>query len=252
MGQFFGVFLFALGMSWVSSLAQAGGCFKSPQKAVGQFGEQVYACELATTDMQFCGKKRSGCYKLDFRSAENNFRGKLKSQGGYAARKILRFLQRSSLKEKGTLLSYLDLMKWQKPIRLKAHLKVQTGPYGKIHLTDQPTQAKCLKEVLQAAYLLETHFPKITFQIDGTIQSCKNLRDGVDKLVANKPRVKKNIGTFITPMHTIFLTTRTKFNHYVLGKMGLYINVDRSKEIKKRLVELRVSRSEIPHETRRL
>lgn len=252
MGHLYGAIIFTLGVSLGPVSAQAKACYWSPKEAVSQFGNKVYACNLASTEMRFCGKKKSGCYSIKFQQAEKAIRKKLKSQGGYGARKVLRYLQRNSLGEKSTLLSYLDLMKWRKPIRLKPQFKVQTGPYGKIHLTDRPTRIKCLKELLHAAYLLETHFPKITFQVDGGIKSCRNLQRGVEKLVVNKSRVRKNIGAFITPMHTIFLTTRTKFNHFVLGKMGLYINVNRSREIKQRLIENRVSRSDILHETRKL
>lgn len=212
----------------------------------------VYACQLATDDMKFCTSSKRGCYKVDFSSAEKNLRSKLKNQPGYANRKALRFLKRTSGKAKGVLLGYMDLMKWDKKVRVKTHFLVQTGPYGKVHITDKPTSVRCLTEIMHSAYLLETHFSEYSFQIDGDIRSCRNLKSGVEDLVNNKHRVKKNIAKFHSPMHTVYLTTQTKFNHFLVGKMGLYINVNRSNEIPKRLIKFRVGTSQIAHETKSL
>lgn len=227
------------------------GCSRAIDE-VQSSGKPVYACELASEDMEFCSSSRSGCYLLNFASAEKKLKSKIKSQSGYANRKALRFLKRASEKNKGVLLGYLDLMKWNKKIRVKTDFLVQTGPYGKIHITDKPTSVRCLREIMHSAYLLETHFPEYSFQIDGDIRSCRNLKSGVEDLVNSKSRVKRNIAKFHSPMHTVYLTTQTKFNHFLVGKMGLYINVNRSNEIPKRLIKFRVGANHIAHETKSL
>lgn len=212
----------------------------------------VYACNVASDSMKFCSSSQSGCYKMDFENGEQILKSQLKKQSGYANRKALRFLKRGTDTNKSVLLGYLDLMKWNKKIRVKSHFLVQTGPYGKIHITDRPTSVKCLSEIMHSAYLLEAHFPNISFQIDGNIKKCSNLKSGVLELVNSKGRVKSNIAKFYSPMHTVYLTTETKFNHFVVGKMGLYINVNRSNEIPSRLIEFRVGKTQIAHETKSL
>lgn len=234
-----------------SAVEGAAKCSTALDK-VQSSGKPVYACQLATEKMKFCTSSSTGCYKVNFSSAEKTLKDKLKSQSGYANRKALRFLKRASEKNKGVLLGYLDLMKWRKKIRVKTDFLVQTGPYGKIHITDKPTSVRCLKEIMHSAYLLETHFPEYSFQIDGDIKSCSNLKAGIVDLVTNKRRVKKNIAKFHSPMHTVYLTTQTKFNHFVVGKMGLYINVNRSNEIPKRLINFLVGTNQIAHETKSL
>jgi hypothetical protein len=194
----------------------------------------------------------SQCKKIDFNSAEERLRDQIASKSGYAGRKAMRSLQRQDHPKKRALLAFIDLTEWRKPIRVKSEMVIQTGPYGKLELSDKPLDVKCLSEIMQAAYLLETHFSNVTFQIDGDIKECKNLKSGVEDLVKNKSRVKTNIAKFHSPMHTIYLTTQTKFNHFLIGKMGLYINVNRSNEIPHRLIEFRVGKAEINHETKSL
>ncbi|MCB0408136.1 MAG: hypothetical protein KDD34_08035 [Bdellovibrionales bacterium] len=203
-------------------------------------------------EVEFCQSKSYGCKKVDMDDAEKLLKSKVGKDSGYAGRKVLRFLTRNSSKNKQSLLAYLALMDWDKKIQVKSEFLIQTGPYGKLQITDNPLNVRCLNEIMHSAYLLETHFPNVSFQIDGNINNCSSLNRGVEEMIKNKSRVAQNINKFNSPMHTVFLTTQTKFNHFLLGKMGLYINVNRSNEITHRLIEFRVGHSDIVHETKNL
>jgi hypothetical protein len=243
------IWLLSLSIWMTANGAWASGTCSSSIKKMPLNGN-VYACDADAEAMEFCSYKRaSGCKKVDFSSAEDRLRDQISSHSGYAGRKVLRSLQRQDNTKKRALLAFIDLVDWRKNIRVKSDFVIQTGPYGKLQLSEKIFDVRCLSEIMQAAYLLETHFPKISFEIDGGIKECKNLNSGVAQLIENKSRVKQNIAKFHSPMHTVFLTTQTKFNNFLMGKMGLYVNVNRSGEIPNRLIEFRVGEAEINHET---
>lgn len=138
--------------------------------------------------------------------------------------------------------SYLDIIKFRKPLRLSSKSRVQTGPYSQMTLnTKSPLRLQCLESILYSAQVLQKELPKFNFEIDGKIKKCSNLREGIELIVANKELVTRNLKQIHSPLHTIYFTTESKFNDHILGKMGLYINVEKKNEIKNRLVDFKIS-----------
>lgn len=140
----------------------------------------------------------------------------------------------------------LDNLEWKNiPVSSK-NFRLQVGPYQRLELSRRPP--KCLREILQVAEILKAEFPEFTFSVDGKIKNCKNLKNGVAQMLEHKDAVSRNILKFHSPLHTIYLTNKTKFNHRLLGHMGLYINIEREDEIKRRLISFEVGAAAIPHE----
>lgn len=113
---------------------------------------------------------------------------------------------------------------------------IQTGKYAQITASRQALNSKCMTTIVQAAYKLHAAFPDYNFVIDSHIHNCQNLSDGIKHLLADVSRVKRNLDRFHTPLHSVFLSNRSGFNNQDLGKMGLYINVDRDGEIARVLI----------------
>ncbi|NQZ00104.1 MAG: hypothetical protein HRT45_05475 [Bdellovibrionales bacterium] len=181
-------------------------------------------------------------------ASESPLLGKIRQVRGYAARKLLRSFHTAQTSKKEMVLDFYRRSGKGSKISVKAPLRFQTGPYKRLFLTDTLFRTKCLKELVWSAEQLNSHFPEFSFQLDGRIQNCKNLEKGVQRIIANKSKVRANVSRFHTPMHTIYLTNRTKFNHHQVGKMGLYVNVNKSREIQRRLVDFRVGVNDITHE----
>lgn len=134
------------------------------------------------------------------------------------------------------------------PIVEGGRLSVQTGRYGQVVLGKKALNGRCMSQIVKAAYTLHRHFPDYNFVIESHIQHCQNLQDGVRRLIAEKEVVKKNLKSFHSPLHSVFLTNRSRFNHYVLGEMGLHINVNQKDEIKRRLIDFEIAETAIPHQ----
>lgn len=167
---------------------------------------------------------------------------------GFKERKVLKFLAHSKSSKSRLLATYLHNTKLKKPLRIRKHFRIQTGKYSGVTLASNPLSGRCFSEVLKSAYLLQTELPEFNFEIDGEISRCSRLRKGVRDLVKNKAQVAQNLKHIHSPLHTIYLTTETKFNNHTLGKMGLYVNVERRGEIKSRLIDFHISQEQIRHE----
>jgi hypothetical protein len=179
---------------------------------------------------------------------ESPLLGQIRQVKGYAARKLLRSFHTAASNQRELMLDFYRRTGAGSKVLVRAPLRFQTGPYKRMFLTDSLFRTKCLKELVWSAEQLQSHFPQFSFQVDGRIQNCRNLEKGVQKIIANKSRVKSNVSRFHTPMHTIYLTNRTKFNHHQVGKMGLYVNVNKAREIQRRLIDFRVGVNDITHE----
>lgn len=136
--------------------------------------------------------------------------------------------------QRGALATYLSVLNWTGPIRMKKNLRFQTGPYETLELGS--TGPSCLPEILEAARILETHFARYSFSIDGRIKNCRSLKRGVNALLLAKNKVQQRLNKFFSPLHTVYLTVESKFNHQELGAIGLYINVDKPNEIQRQLL----------------
>ncbi|MCC7405897.1 MAG: hypothetical protein IT288_15990 [Bdellovibrionales bacterium] len=133
-------------------------------------------------------------------------------------------------------------------LKVNRGFEIQTGRFGHLSL-DPHHKASCWKAILKSAYKLSQSFPTVTFVLSDRIKNCKALEKGTDLMIRRKERVLKNLASFSTPLHSVFLTDESKFNHYLMGHMGLYVNVNRRGEIAKRLIDFRIGRDQIPHET---
>ncbi|MCB0365085.1 MAG: hypothetical protein H6624_10205 [Bdellovibrionaceae bacterium] len=150
-------------------------------------------------------------------------------------------------KDRDLLAAYSAILPTDR-LKVGHEFSIQTGQYG--HLSFDPgKQSPCWKTILRSALSLHQNFPEITFVISDRIKNCKALKDGTALLVKRKDKVRKNLSGITTPLHSVFLTDTSKFNHYVMGQMGLYVNVNRRGEIAKRLIDFRIGRDQIPHET---
>ena len=139
----------------------------------------------------------------------------------------------------------LKEMGWQKQNSDKGFF-VQTGSHKKYgHSTQRPA---CFEAILESAGILQLSFPKYNFVIDSSIKNCGQLVEDVYKLSQNRKLVQRNLDSFHSPLHSIYLTNQTKFNHYLMGHMGLYVNVNKSGEMSRRILELKIGKRVIPHE----
>lgn len=153
-----------------------------------------------------------------------------------------------SQKERDMLAAYTSVLPNDR-LKVTSNFSIQTGQYG--HLSFSPSKkSPCWKTIVRSAYDLHRNFPNITFVLSDRIRNCKALKRGTDLMVRKKSQVLRNLNSFSTPLHSVYLTNESKFNHYVVGKMGLYVNVNQRGEMAKRLVEFKIGRNQIPHETR--
>ncbi len=214
---------------------------------IGKQEGKTFYCETAQKDMD-CGsvKLKNSAEKWEELLEKAQKAKKTSDQ------KTLKSLDSSSSYKSLLLASSTDLMKLKKPVQVSSRLRLQTGPYSRLTLSKSPLTVKCLEDILFAGQILQREFQDFNFEVDSKITQCKNLRDGASLLVKNKKQVIKNLKLIHSPMHTIYLTDKSKFNNDTLGEMGLYVNVNKKNEIKKRLVdftinkELRMSGMSIP------
>jgi hypothetical protein len=187
-------------------------------------------------------KSRGDCLPVNLkRSAEtwNKALGKAKN-----AREKRVFTRLKNSKDSRSLLLavFTDELKLKKPFATGEGFRLQTGKYSRMTLNTGSLRTNCLTDILASAYVLQKEFPQYSFELQGKIKKCANLRAGIKEMVKNKSRVVTNLKHIISPLHTVYLTSVTKFNNDTLGEMGLYVNVNKNQEIKKRLVDFALSR----------
>ena len=194
---------------------------------------KTFYCETAQKDMD-CGsvKLKNSAEKWE------DLLEKAKDKD----KKVIKSLQTSSSFKSLLLATSTDLMKLKKPVAVGEKFRLQTGPYSRLTLNKAPLTVKCLEEILFAGQILQREFSGFNFEIDGKVTGCKNLREGASLLVKNKKQVVKNLKLIHSPMHTIYLTDKSKFNNDTLGEMGLYVNVNKKNEVKNRLVDFTISK----------
>jgi hypothetical protein len=163
-------------------------------------------------------------------------------------RKIYDQYQKTKNANKAVIATYLALLGWKSTILFRDKFSIQTGPYPQLSLGPAALNTRCLITILSAAYRLHRVFHDYSFVVDSHIQNCQNLREGMRQIVADASRVKTNLASFDSPLHSVFFTNQTRFNHYVLGKMGLHINVNRNDEVRRRLIAFKIGRADIRHE----
>lgn len=222
----------------VISIGYASGCDSNPALAWSQAKRQIFRCGLNDESPLFCGSsdENPNCEKLDISGQMKKVKKALNGSNSALNENQIRIVA-----------TFLELMDWDKQIvRGKDRFYLQTGPYRQLQLGAKSTP--CVFEIMQTAQLLQENFSEFSFYLDGRIRSCEHLRQGMKEILAAKDKVKKNISRFHTPMHTIYFTNQTKFNHDDVGHMGLYINIEKENEIQKRLILFEVGESSIVHE----
>lgn len=214
-------------------------CYKSPLKYLNR-GHSPRSMHLCDWDgiTRFCTQNSTkySCQRLSLESS-------LKKVNG---------LRVISSDDREVLATFMSLMRWQGPITENDRFLIKTGRYQRISLSVQRSQSPCYKEVLQTALLLQTNFPDFNFSIDGQVTDCDALTEGVEQMVLHPSQVKSTIRRFHSPLHTVFFTNRTRFNHFMMQEMGLHLNANDGDEIKARLIENRIGLSDIPHERKQV
>ena len=212
-------------------------------KSSDKLSQSRFLCyEKAKTYYCPTAPKGMDCGAVDFKNALKKWSEA--SQKTKLSKDKPRFkkLQTSNSYKSLLLASSLELMKLKKEVSFGESFKIQTGPYSGLILNKDPLSKKCFEEILSSAQILQREIPEVAFEISGKIHRCDYLFSGVVELVKNKKLVKNNLKHILSPLHTIYLTDKTDFNNDTLGKMGLYVNVNRKHEIKTRLIDFTVSK----------
>lgn len=235
-------------MTWRSQAAPQ--CY-NPKKVRGlstqDLNKVAYLCN-STTSTSYCTEKKPDqlCFKV---STEDDIKAWVKKDD---QNPVFKKLKKDNGHRSLLLASYTDRVKFKKPLRLEKTAKIRTGKYSGISLGKNSLFPTCFEEMLFTAQQLQTELSQFNFEIDGRIQSCKALRDAAHLIITNKDKIKKNLNRIHSPLHTIYLTTVTKFNESDLGKMGLYVNVGRKNEIRNRLIDFKIKSNQIKYESSRL
>ncbi|MGE0762478.1 MAG: hypothetical protein AB7N80_04295 [Bdellovibrionales bacterium] len=224
------------------AVAADGVCFADPEQL---FKSQpkiavVYECSSKTESKLCTSDVGSDCQRVHVEAGLerlNSSRYILGNKNSVAAQNLIK----SQSPRKQVLGAYLSAMDYSEGIIVDPLLSIQTGPYPQVMVSPQALNSKCMTAIVQAAYKLHTFFQNYSFVVDSHIQSCQNLKDGIRQLIAQREKVQGNLNQFHSPLHSVFLTNRTRFVNKEIGQMGLHINVDREGEIRRRLIDFEVS-----------
>ena len=234
------LFLFAKG--GIVLAGSDGVCFQDPEqlfKTQSQI-EIVYECGQAG-ESQLCKSAiNDDCRKIRVQDGIERLSSSRYILGNKSTSAAQGLIKNQSPR-KQLLAAYLSAMDYSEGIIIDPLLSIQTGQYPQVMVSPQALNSKCMATIVQAAYKLHTYFSNYSFVIDSHIQNCNNLRDGIKQIVAERERVKKNLDKFNSPLHSVFLSNQSRFVSRELGKMGLHINVDRSGEMRKRLIDFEIS-----------
>lgn len=203
----------------------------------------IFICQ-SSDQFELCSardaNRNKDCEEIRLNEAMQNLGNRAKILGSTSDAASRAFLKDQSI-PKRVFASFWSLLKVKAQFFVKPNLEIQTGPYPQVSTSLEALNSKCMATIVQSAYRLHREFPNYTFVVNSHIQNCENLKEGVKQLIAEKSRVMKNVDHFNSPLHSIYLTNTTKFIDNEIGKMGLYVDVNRPREIQRRLIDFDVS-----------
>lgn len=217
-------------------------CSSNPETlfAKALLNSDIYLCESETESEICTSNEKAQCRKVDLMSGFRLLSSSEKVLSSTQTPSAQRFLKSQSPK-KMFLASYLSSMNFRGNYLIDQKLSLQVGRYPLASVSLEALNSKCMATIVQTAYKLHKYFPDYNFVVDSTIQNCENLNAGIRRLVAERDRVKRNLNQFHSPLHSVYLTSRTMFVQKELGSLGLHINVNRSGEIERRLINFEIS-----------